>query len=68
MRQRKTPARNGTSGRSIVVEKENVLMFDLKESTEGFCRRKRKVIPRRGAKDRKGVRTDRGVWYEQSGG
>ena len=32
--------------------KRSVLRFDLKESREGFCQRKRKVIPRSGAKTR----------------
>ena len=35
--------------------KRHVLRFDLKESRQGFCRREGKVVPCRGAEDRKGL-------------
>ena len=38
----------------IVLEKD-MSWFDLKESRQGFCRREGKVVPCRGAEDRKGV-------------
>ena len=40
--------------------KRHVLKFYLKESRQGFCRREGKVVPCRGAEDRKGLGINNG--------
>ena len=56
--------------------KRNVLRFDLKESREGLCRRGRgrsfqvegKVIPGRGAEDKRCGSQQQKVWCKKPGG
>ena len=43
MRRRKTAARSGKHGRSVVLKKRNVFGLELKESREGFRRRGREM-------------------------
>ena len=57
----KAEAQNVKHGRPIILRKRFVFKFDLKESTESFCRRGRgRSFHAEGAEERKGAGTSSG--------